>query len=76
MDDVGRGNYGLGRCLFVVAVLSAPSYVFEVFPVAAMIGSLIGLGSMGCAWRVDRDALASGFSLRQIILAVMKAGLV
>jgi lipopolysaccharide export system permease protein len=72
-EDVGQGNYGLGDAFFV-ALLSAPRYVFEVFPVAAMMGSLIGLGAMG-----EHGELTAmrgfGFSLRQIILAVLKTGL-
>ena len=74
MDDVGRGDYRLADAFFV-AVLSAPRYVFEVFPVAALIGSLIGLGAMGA----HNELIAmrsSGYSRRQIVFAVMKAGLV
>jgi lipopolysaccharide export system permease protein len=74
MDDVGRGDYRLGDA-FMVAVLSAPRYIFEVFPVAALIGSLVGLGSMGAHGELIAMR-GSGFSLRQIVLAVMKAGLV
>ena len=74
MDDVGKGDYDL-RDAFLVAVLSAPRYVFEVFPVAALIGSLIGLGAMG----MHGELIAmrgAGYSLRQIVMAVMKAGAV
>ena len=74
MDDVGRGDYRLADAFFV-AVLSAPRYVFEVFPVAALIGSLVGLGAMGA----HNELIAmrsSGYSRRQIVFAVMKAGLV
>jgi len=74
MDDVGRGDYGLGDA-FLVAILSAPRYVFEVFPVAALVGSLVGLGSMAAHGELIAMR-GAGFSLRQIVLAVMKAGLV
>jgi lipopolysaccharide export system permease protein len=73
MGDVGRGDYRL-RDAFLVAVLSAPRYMFEAFPVAALIGSLIGLGSMGSHGELIAMR-GSGFSLRQIVLAVMKTGL-
>ncbi|MCB1725236.1 MAG: LPS export ABC transporter permease LptG [Gammaproteobacteria bacterium] len=73
MDDVGTGSYGL-RDAFLVAMLEAPGYVFEVFPVAALIGSLIGLGAMASHGEL-MAMRGSGFSLRQIVLAVMKTGL-
>lgn len=73
MDDVGRGAYQM-RDAFLVAVLSAPRYVFEVFPVAALLGSLIGLGAMGTHGELIAMR-GAGFSLRQIVMAVMKAGL-
>lgn len=71
-EHVGRGSYRFVDA-FLVAVLSAPRYVFEVFPVAALVGSLIGLGSMGAHGELVAMRSA-GFSLRQIVLAVLKAG--
>lgn len=73
MDEVGKGDYRLGDA-FLVAMLSAPRYMFEGFPVAALIGSLIGLGALGSHGEFIAMR-AAGFSLRQIVLAVMKAGL-
>ena len=72
MEDVGKGIYGTADA-FMVAVLSVPRHVFEGFPVAALIGSLIGLGAMGSHGELVAMR-GAGFSLRQIILAVMKAG--
>jgi lipopolysaccharide export system permease protein len=72
-EDVGQGKYELGDA-FLVALLSAPRYVFEVFPVAALMGSLIGLGAMGEHGELTAMR-GSGFSLRQMILAVLKTGL-
>lgn len=74
MDDVGKGDYGMADA-FLVAVLSAPRYVFEVFPVAALIGSLIGLGAMAAHGELIAMR-GSGYSLHQIVMAVMKAGAV
>lgn len=73
MDDVGRGDYRV-RDAFLVAFLSAPRYVFEVFPVAALVGSLIGLGAMGSHGELIAMR-GAGFSLRQIVMAVIKTGL-
>ena len=48
--------------------------MFEVFPVAALVGSLIGLGAMGTHGELIAMR-GTGFSLRQIVVAVVKAGL-
>lgn len=72
MEDVGKGAYRTVDA-FIVAMLSAPRHVFEGFPVAAVIGSLIGLGAMGSHGELIAMR-GAGFSLRRIILAVMKAG--
>jgi lipopolysaccharide export system permease protein len=73
VEDVGKGAYSMSDA-FLVAVLSAPRYVFEVFPVAALVGSLIGLGAMGSHGELIAMR-GAGFSLRQIVVAVIKAGL-
>jgi lipopolysaccharide export system permease protein len=73
LEDVGQGEYGTWDALFV-GLLSAPRYAFEAFPVAALLGSLLGLG--GLASHGELVAMrAAGMSLRQIVLAVLKAGL-
>jgi lipopolysaccharide export system permease protein len=73
-DDVGRGDY---RALdaMLVSLLAAPRYVFEAFPVATLLGSLVGLGAMGAHGELVAMRSA-GISLRQIVLAVMKGGAV
>lgn len=74
MDEVGEGAYTLADG-FLVALLGAPRHVFEVFPVAALVGSLIGLGAMGAHGELIAMR-STGISLRQIVVAVVKAGLV
>ncbi len=71
-EDVGRGNYRLVDA-FLVAMLAAPRYVFEGFPIAALLGSLIGLGAMGANGELVAMR-GAGFSLRQLVLAVLKTG--
>jgi lipopolysaccharide export system permease protein len=44
-DDIGVGNYGATQALLFVA-LNLPSYLFQLLPVAALIGSLLGLGNL------------------------------
>jgi len=73
LDEVGRGDYQLLDA-FVVAALTVPRYLFEVFPVAALLGALTGLGAMAA----HSELLAmrtAGFTLRRIVAAVIKAGL-
>ena len=45
MKDLGRGGYRLGHILFFVA-LSAPNHVYELFPIAALIGTLFALAQL------------------------------
>lgn len=73
LEEVGVGDYGTLDAL-LVAMLSVPRFTFEVFPVAALLGSLLALGSL--ANHGELIAMrAAGLSLRQIVLAVLKAGL-
>lgn len=73
LEYVGTGDFRISHA-FVVAVLTAPRYVFEVFPVAVLIGSLLGLGGM--AARSELVAMrAAGVSLRDLLVAVLKTGL-
>ena len=75
VDDLGRvgeGAYTLLRSLEYVAS-SAPRLAFSLFPVAALIGSLLGLGLM--AANSELVVLrSSGVSVAAIVVAVVKAG--
>jgi len=73
LDQVNRGDYQMQDAL-LVAFLTAPRYLFEVFPISALLGALLGLG--GLAARSELVAMrAAGFSVRDIVLAVLKIGL-
>ncbi len=70
--DAGRGDYGMGD-VFLYVLLLLPRFAYELFPVAVLLGSLIGLG--GLASHSELVAMrAAGVSLSHIVLAVMKAG--
>lgn len=43
LESLGHGNYHLGIVLFFV-LLSAPGHIYEVAPVAVLLGSLYALG--------------------------------
>ena len=71
LDRVGRGTYTVLRSLEYVAS-SAPRLAFSLFPVAAVIGSLLGLGML--AANSELVVLrAAGVSVAEIVRAVIKA---
>jgi lipopolysaccharide export system permease protein len=44
-DDIGTGSYTAAQALLFVA-LNLPSYLFQLLPVAGLIGALLGLGNL------------------------------
>lgn len=44
-DDIGVGNYGVGDA-FVFTLLSLPQQLFEMLPVAVLIGAFLALGNL------------------------------
>jgi lipopolysaccharide export system permease protein len=44
-DDIGTGGYTATQALLFVA-LNLPSYLFQLMPVGALIGALLGLGNL------------------------------
>ena len=45
LDSIGKGDYSLLRSLEYMA-LSTPRRAFNLFPLAALIGALTGLGTL------------------------------
>jgi lipopolysaccharide export system permease protein len=75
-DEVnGLGEvYGFADAL-AVAGLSLPRYAYHLFPIATLIGSLVGLGAL--ASHSELVAMrATGMSVARILYAALKAGLV
>ena len=74
LEEIGRGSYGLVQASMVV-LLRSPGLAYELFPIAALIGSLLGLGGM-----MENNEISvvrcAGVSKFRIIWSVMKAGLV
>lgn len=74
VTDIGQGDYGLWQAVQYV-LLTTPKLTAQLFPVAALIGSIIGLGVL--ASNSELVAIrAAGISLWRIVWAVMKVGLV
>jgi len=72
LGEVGEGNYKAWDA-FVYVVMIVPRRIYEIFPVAVLLGSLIGLG--GLASHSELIAMrAAGVSLRDIIFSALLAG--
>jgi len=72
-DDVGVGHYTAVGALWY-SLLNLPQLAYEVLPIAALIGSLLGLGSLarGSELTVIR---ATGVSVARLASFVLLAGL-
>ena len=73
MKDVGKGSYTLTAAVLFVA-LNIPSRLYELFPVAALIGTLFAIAQLvaNSEWTVMR---ASGASVMQLGWAVVRVGI-
>ena len=74
LEEIGTGSYGLGQAIIVV-LLRSPGLTYELFPIAALIGSILGLGAM-----VEDNEISvvrcAGVSKIRVVWSVMKAGLI
>ncbi len=71
VDDIGRGGAGLYD-LVRYLVLTMPRKIYELFPMAALIGTTMGLSTLA----VDSELIAmraAGVSIMQIAGSVLKA---
>ncbi|MDX2345553.1 MAG: LPS export ABC transporter permease LptG [Legionella sp.] len=71
LDDLGRGQYHIKQALSVM-LLQVPGEVYLFFPVACLLGALMGLGNLAS----HRELIvmqASGMSIKRITWAVLKA---
>jgi len=72
LSDVGEGRYQVGDA-FLFVLLTLPRFAYEVSPMAALLGSLIGLGGM--ANNSELIAMrAAGVSYTRIVFSVLQAG--
>lgn len=73
IKDLGRGVYTLRRILLYV-LLSAPDHVYELFPIAALIGTLFALAQLvaGSEYTVMRT---SGVSITRLAATLVVIGL-
>jgi lipopolysaccharide export system permease protein len=72
MDQVGQNNYQFIDALLFVT-LSLPRYAYQIFPIATLIGALVGLGAL--ASHSELVAMrAAGVAISRIVYAALKAG--
>ena len=73
IGQVGADGYGMREAFWFVT-LSMPRYLYQVFPIATLIGALIGLGQL--AARSELVAMrAAGLSIARIVRGAMAGGL-
>ncbi|MGH8499686.1 MAG: LptF/LptG family permease, partial [Methylococcales bacterium] len=73
LRSIGQGEYGFWAIVEYV-VLTSPSVLYDLFPSAALIGTMFALGSMAN----NREIVAmrsAGVSVARIIWAVMRVGI-
>lgn len=73
LDTIGKANYGIGQATLFV-LLQIPYQVYLFFPMASLLGCLIGLGFLAN----HRELVvmrASGMSIWQITFAVFKVAM-
>ncbi len=73
LGDIGKGHYGLPQAL-QFALLRVPQRIYELLPVSALLGSLLGLGALAS----NNELVAmrtAGVSIAWIVVAAMKTGL-
>jgi lipopolysaccharide export system permease protein len=73
MDEVGEAGYRLVDAMLVMG-LSLPRYAYQIFPIATLIGALVGLGAL--AGRSELVAMrAAGISVGRIVWSGLLGGL-
>jgi lipopolysaccharide export system permease protein len=73
LNALGSGNYHLGYALLFV-LLTVPGRIYELFPVAVLIGAIFALTQMAANSELTVYR-SSGVSLRQMVIALLKIGL-
>jgi len=69
LDDLGKGNYQLTD-IFLYILYTMPKRIYDLLPIAALLGSVLGLGSLASQSELV-VMRASGISVAQINKAVM-----
>jgi lipopolysaccharide export system permease protein len=74
LGDLDKGRYGITQIVQFV-ILKIPKILYEVFPMAALIGSILGLSVLAR----DSELIvmrAAGVSIQRIVGSVLKVGVI
>ncbi len=74
LGDLDKGQYGIAQ-IVQYTILGIPKTLYEVFPMAALIGSILGLSVLAR----DSELIvmrAAGVSIQRIVLSVLKVGVI
>ncbi|GAA6138597.1 LPS export ABC transporter permease LptG [Arenicella sp. 4NH20-0111] len=74
LSNLDKGSYGILE-VFQYVLLLIPKTLYEVFPMAALIGSILGLSTLAR----DSELIvmrAAGVSILRIVLSVVKVGII
>ena len=75
VDEIKKVNEGYSMPLaFLYVLLNTPQNIYEVFPIATLMGSLIGLSRLSSTSELNA-AKSSGLSFSKIILITLKTGM-
>ena len=74
LGAVGKGDYSMGNAAEYL-FLTMPRRAFNLFPLAALVGSVMALGLLAANTELT-VIRASGVSVQRLLLSVMKAGAV
>jgi len=74
LDSIGKGSYGIGKIIIFV-LLSSPGHIYEVVPVAVLIGTMYALGNMSRNSELIIMRV-SGMSILKIGASLIRVGLI
>ena len=73
LGSIGRGRYGIGAAIEFM-LLTLPRHAYALFPLAAVVGALVGLGTLTVSSELT-VVRASGVSVGRIVGSVLKGAL-
>jgi lipopolysaccharide export system permease protein len=72
LNSMGKGDYNLAYVLLFVA-LTVPGHVYELFPVAVLIGTIFAMVQMAASSELTVYR-SSGVTLKQMVRALLRIG--
>ena len=74
LSNIGQGNYNLWRA-FYFSIMQVPFSFYQLFPMAGLLGTLIGLGQLASSNQLA-VMRAAGYSVLQVAGSVIQAALI